>query len=109
VFTRTCVSDRFSAGDFAKWAGAPSSTKTVWNGVVTTHGKSKIQYKAGAEGVAGGVLLTPWSIGYSSAGEAELHSLAIPRFRQNDRQRAPTKAGTMLCAASQSSCVLLHS
>ena len=85
----------FSAGDFQKYAGTPSSSKTVWNGVVAAHGKSKVQYKSGAEGVAAGVLLTPWSIGYSSSGEAELHSLPIPRFRQNDRQRAPIKAGTM--------------
>lgn len=95
VLTRTYVSDRFSGGDFRKFAGTPSSGKEVWNGVVAAHGKSKIQYRGGAEGVAAGVLLTPWSIGYSSSGEAELHSLPTPRFRQNDRQRAPIKAGTM--------------
>jgi hypothetical protein len=45
-----------------------------------------------ASGVAAGVLLTEWSIGYSSAGEAEVHSLPIPSFRQNVRQKNPILA-----------------
>ena len=60
----------------------------------------KIQYKPQAEGVAVGVLLTPWSIGYSSMGEAKLNKLPIPKFRQNDRQKNPVEACKIPCAAS---------
>ena len=61
----------------------------------------KIQYKPQAEGVAAAVLLTPWSIGYSSIGEAKLNKLPIPKFRQNDRQKTPVEAGKMPCAVSK--------
>jgi hypothetical protein len=60
----------------------------------------KIQYQPQAEGVAAGVLLTPWSIGYSSIGEAKLNKLPIPKFRQNDRQKTPVAAGKIPCATS---------
>lgn len=81
---------RFSNFEFAKKVGKPSDKATVWDGL---QGKVRVVKKSYASGVAAGVILTPWSVGYSSIGEAVALDLAVARFKQNKRQLVPVKAG----------------
>jgi hypothetical protein len=76
---------RFTGGEFTKYFNTPSDQ--AFNG----NPKNQIALKKceSASGVAACVLINSWSIGYSSIGEALLHNLPVPLFKQNIRQQIP--------------------
>jgi hypothetical protein len=80
---------RFAGGGFKKYFSTPSDD--AFNG----NPKNQIALKKceSASGVAACVLVSAWSIGYSSIGEALVHRLPVPLFSQNVRQKTPIKAG----------------
>jgi hypothetical protein len=79
---------RFSDKDFTRYVG-PANDKAFEKKNTT---KTFKKYP-GASGVCAGVLINAWSIGYSSIGEAVLHNLPVPLFKQNVRQTKAIKAG----------------
>jgi hypothetical protein len=80
---------RFTGGDFKKYFNTPSDKAFDGN----PKNPIKLQKCESASGVAACVLINSWSIGYSSIGEAMLHNLPVPLFKQNVRQKTPIKAG----------------
>lgn len=60
------LSCRFTGGDFKKYVGSPGSKSKLWDTAVNP---LKIKKQDFASGVAAGVLLNSWSVGYSSSGE----------------------------------------
>ncbi len=80
---------RFAGGGFKKYFSTPSDD--AFNG----NPKNQIALKKceSASGVAACVLVSEWSIGYSSIGEVLVHRLPVPLFSQNVRQKTPIKAG----------------
>jgi ABC-type phosphate transport system substrate-binding protein len=79
---------RFTEKEFTKYVG-PANDKAFEKKNAT----STFKKYAGASGVCAGVLINKWSIGYSSIGEAVLHNLPVPLFKQNARQTKAIKAG----------------
>jgi hypothetical protein len=79
---------RFTGGDFTKYVGW-ASDKAFDKKQETAFFKKA----AGASGVCARVFINAWSIGYSSIGEAVLHNLPVPLFKQNIRQTKAIKAG----------------
>jgi hypothetical protein len=80
---------RFTGGEFTKYFNTPSDQ--AFNG--NPKNQMKLQKCESASGVAACVLINSWSIGYSNIGEALLHNLPVPLFKQNVRQKTPIKAG----------------
>ncbi len=94
---------RFSDKGFTKYVG-PANDKAFDKTKKPSNFYKKF---SGASGVCAGVLINAWSIGYSSIGEAVLHNLPVPLFKQNARQTKPIKAGNfrIITVALYFSCV----